>query len=83
MAEAMQNRLDKLVEEGIITQEEADQLKEWWESRPDTALSGRPFFGGGPCGRGFGGHFGPRMGGFGFPGGQCLPGDATGTSANY
>jgi hypothetical protein len=70
MAEAMQNRLDALVEKGIITQDQADQYKAWWEARPDTVLPGRPFFGGGPSGPGFGGRFGPRLGGPGFPG--CL-----------
>lgn len=31
--------LDKLVEEGVITQEQANQWQTWWESRPDKALS--------------------------------------------
>ena len=72
MTEAMESRLDKLVEEGIITQEEAQQLKDWLAARPDTALPGRPFFRGGA-----GGRFGPRLGGFGFPGGQCVPDETT------
>jgi hypothetical protein len=72
MAEAMESYLDKLVEEGVITQEEADQLKEWWEARPDTALPGRPLLRGGP-----GGRFGPGSGGFGFPREQCIPEEAT------
>ena len=71
-AEAMESHLDKLVEEGIITQEEADQFKEWWEARPDTSLPGRPMFRGGP-----GGRSGPGPGGFGFQRGQCVPDDAT------
>jgi LPS O-antigen subunit length determinant protein (WzzB/FepE family) len=33
--EALDNYLQKLVDEGKITQEEADQYKAWWESRPD------------------------------------------------
>jgi len=78
MAEAMENRLDKLVEEGVITQDEADQYKEWWEARPDTPLPGRPMFRGGP-----GGRFGPRLGGFGFPRGQCVPNGATETTSAY
>lgn len=85
MAEAMESYLDKLVEVGIITQEEADQLKEWWEARPETSLPGRQMFRGGP-----GGACGPRMGGFGlrpggpgFPGGQGLPSGATETSSTY
>jgi LPS O-antigen subunit length determinant protein (WzzB/FepE family) len=35
MNEALDNYLQKLVDEGKITQEEADQYKAWWESRPD------------------------------------------------
>ena len=72
MAEAMESRLNKLVEEGVITQEEADQLKEWWEARPYTALPGRPMLRGG-----HGGRFGPLPGGFGFPRGRCVPEEAT------
>lgn len=33
--EAFTKFLDKAVEEGLITQEEADQIKEWWEQRPE------------------------------------------------
>ncbi len=33
--EAMQNRLQELVREGKITQEQAESLQRWWESRPD------------------------------------------------
>lgn len=32
--EAMQNRLQELVREGKITQEQAEAIKKWWESRP-------------------------------------------------
>ena len=55
MAEAMENRLQSLVEEGMITQGEADEYLEWWQAMPDTVLPG-------PRGRslGFGG-FGDRM----------------------
>ncbi len=35
MDKALDNYLDKLVEEDKITQEEADQFQAWWESRPD------------------------------------------------
>jgi len=45
--EALSNRLQQLVTEGKITQAQADQYKQWWQSRPDTSLSG-------PLGRGFG-----------------------------
>lgn len=42
---ALQNFLDKLVEEGAITQEGANQYMEWWRQRPDIAnqLSPGPF----------------------------------------
>ena len=36
--EALENWLQKLVDDGEITQEEADQLLEWWQSRPDVQL---------------------------------------------
>ena len=61
--EAMKNRLQSLVEQGQITQEQADQYLEWQQSRPDV-----PFGSDAPFGFGFHGHGGPR--GFG---GSCLP----------
>ena len=36
--EAFISRLDKAVEEGRITQEQADEIIEWWELRPDDAI---------------------------------------------
>jgi len=33
--EALDNYLQKLIDEGKITQEEADQYKTWWQSKPD------------------------------------------------
>jgi hypothetical protein len=36
--EALQNWLQNLVDNGKITQEEADQYLEWWQSRPDIKL---------------------------------------------
>ncbi len=33
--EAFIRALDKAVEEGYITQEEADEIKEWWEQKPE------------------------------------------------
>jgi hypothetical protein len=72
MAEAMESRLDKLVEEGVITQEEADQFKEWWEAKPDVSLPGHPMLRGGP-----GGRFGSEPGGPGFPQRQGIPDEAT------
>jgi len=55
---ALHSRLQKLVEQDKITQEQADQYKEWWQSRPDVPI--RPIrhslcrrggwcFGSGPC----------------------------------
>jgi hypothetical protein len=32
--EALSSRLDKLVEEGKITQDQADKYLKWWQSRP-------------------------------------------------
>ena len=66
-AEAMNNRLAAMVENGIITQEEADQYREWHESRPDISPPGfRHLSPGGPGGFGMGGFgmsgFGPNCG---------------------
>ena len=36
--EAMQDHLDRLVEEGVITQAEADEYMEWRLSKPDIAI---------------------------------------------
>ncbi len=36
--EALESWLQNLVEEAKITQEEADQYLEWWQSRPDIEL---------------------------------------------
>jgi len=55
--EAMQNHLQNLVDEGKITQEQADALQEWWEVRPDVTV-GFGF----PGGHG-GFHPAPGMGG--------------------
>jgi len=47
--EALEQRLDKLVDEGKISQDIANQLNEWWQSRPDIPLL-RPFrHFGSPC----------------------------------
>lgn len=51
-AEALQNRLDKLVEDGVITQEEADEWSSWWALKPDISV-----------GFGFHGHNRVGMGG--------------------
>ena len=51
---AMETRLQKLIDEGEITQEEADQYLEWWEAKPDVSI-------------GFGSHGHGGMRGFGSP----------------
>lgn len=33
--ERQKERLEKAVENGTITQEEADQIQKWWDSRPE------------------------------------------------
>jgi hypothetical protein len=38
--EALASWLQKLVDNGKITQEEADEYLEWWQSRPDIELPG-------------------------------------------
>lgn len=37
-SEAMQSRLQDLVTQGKITQEQADQYLQWWNSKPDISL---------------------------------------------
>ncbi len=64
-AEALDNHLKNLVEQGKITQEQADQYQRWWQSRPDMPEGSAL-----PGGFGFRGHGGFR-GGPGFP---CPPG---------
>lgn len=54
--EALGNRLDKLVEDGKITQDEANEYLEWWESKPDV-----------PAGFGFRGNAHGGLRGFGGP----------------
>jgi len=54
---ALESRLQSLVDQGEITQEEADQYLEWWESKPDVPFN----FGF----RGF--RSGCRLGGWGGP----------------
>jgi len=49
-AEALQSRLQKLVDEDQISQDEADQYLEWWQSKPDVRVGfgfrGHGMFGG-------------------------------------
>jgi hypothetical protein len=54
--EALTNHLNSLVQQGTITQQQADQYKQWWQSKPSV-----------PAGVDFGGMGGPRGGG-GMPG---------------
>jgi len=63
--EALDSYLQNLVEQGKITQEQADQYKAWWQSRPDVTIA--PGLGGCDMHRGFGGPGG------GFPGGASEP----------
>jgi hypothetical protein len=65
--EALETQLQNLVDEGSITQEEADSYLEWWQSRPDIEAPlpglGGPGPGGGMmAGGGFGPHGGPCPG---------------------
>ena len=53
--EALETHLQNLVDEGEITQEEADQYLAWWQSRPDIELPLPGLGGPGP-----GGHMGGR-----------------------
>ena len=74
--EALESRLQDLVENSKMTQEEADNYLKWWHSRPDIEV---PLPGlGGP---------GPRGGmmwgkGFGPHGGLCPGPDASGESVS-
>jgi len=60
-AAAMEARLAKMVENGVIDETQAQELQDWWESRPEDL----------PFGPGLGGHGIPR--GFGGPGGFGPP----------
>ncbi len=65
--EAILRKLDHLVAQGRLTQEQADEYLDWYQSRPDTLPPGLPFRGLG--GRGFfGGRFrsGHGLGGMKF-----------------
>jgi hypothetical protein len=58
--EALDNYLQKLVDEGKITQEEADQYKAWLESKPDVNIPIAPGLPGFGMHRGFGGSGGSQ-----------------------
>ncbi len=58
--EAMQSKLDGMVEKGLITQEQADEYLDWYQSRPEILPGfGKSGFGYGKhrYGRGFGRHW--------------------------
>jgi len=56
MQTRLETRLQNLVNKGVITQEQADQFREWWQSKPADLISPFPaLFRGGL--RGIGGHF--------------------------
>ncbi len=59
--EALTGYLDKLVEEGKITKEQADQYRGWWDSKPDALDKLAPGFGFGGRGGGFGPGCGMRI----------------------
>ena len=41
--EAREQRLKKAIEDGLITEEEATQIREWWQDRPEALQSlGQP-----------------------------------------
>jgi polyhydroxyalkanoate synthesis regulator phasin len=74
--EALETRLQNLVDEGQMTQEEADQYLEWWQSRPDIQLPLPGLVGPGPGG----GMMKAR--GFGPQGGSCLGLNASAEAGN-
>jgi hypothetical protein len=57
---AVETHLQRLVGDGVITQEEADEYLEWWQARPDVQLGGP-----GLRGLGGGGFHGAMRGGCG------------------
>lgn len=55
--EELTSRLNNMVEQGTITQDQADQYLQWWQARPDVASE-----------LGFGGDLGIQGGPHGIPG---------------
>ena len=51
MTERQQERLQNAIDNGLITEEEAAEIQDWWDSRPE-ALEGMGPLGGGGQGRG-------------------------------
>ena len=75
--QALESRLDNLVENGKMTQDEADSYLEWWQSRPDIQVPLPGLGGPGPSGGGmmWGRGFGPW-------GGPCPGSDTFGEAAS-
>ena len=76
-SEMRNSRLQELVEQGRLTQEEADQFNEWWQARPEMELACLCARLGGPGGH-LGSAFGPR--GQGGPGSPGCPGGQWGAN---
>ncbi len=66
-SESIQKKLDNMVANGRLTQDQADQLKKWYQSRPDVLSPGGSLAGPGPFGR-HGFHRGPMLKGRGWDG---------------
>jgi len=77
--EALDNYLKNLVDEGKITQEQADQYKSWWQSKPDIGQDMEQCPGMPPAGpfERFGGH--GFQGGMGWGEGQTPPSEQSTT----
>lgn len=58
--EALQRKLDAMVAQGRMTQEQADQYMQWYQSRPEALFPGFPFGGFGKHGFFRGGMMGGR-----------------------
>jgi len=62
--EAQQRKLDRMVAHGRLTQEQADQIKQWYQSRPEVLSPGFQFWGRGFDDRGIAGGRGRHGMGF-------------------
>lgn len=78
--ERVKHRLDRLVEAGRLTQEEADEIYAWFQARPDAVVGHGPWFRKGPRH----GHFdGRMMGPQGMPGLVGAPHDMAGPGLGF
>jgi len=50
--ERQQERLQNAIDNGLITEEEAAEIQEWWDSKPDCLEGSDPMGGQGPMGDG-------------------------------